>query len=33
VHGLRLNFIEFFTWGMEEEGRPFRPFQTKEIEL
>ena len=33
VHGLRLNFIEFFTWGMEEEGRPFRPFHKKEIEL
>lgn len=26
VHGLRLNFIEFFRWGTAEEGRPFRPF-------
>ncbi len=33
VHGLRLNFIEFFNWGMEAEGRPFRPFHKKEIEL
>ena len=33
VHGLRLNFIEFFNWGMEEEGYPFRPFRKKEIEL
>jgi V/A-type H+-transporting ATPase subunit I len=33
VHGLRLNFIEFFNWGMEKEGYPFRPFRKKEIEL
>ena len=33
VHGLRLNFIEFFNWGMNEEGYPFRPFRKKEIEL
>ena len=33
VHGLRLNFIEFFTWGMDEEGHPFRPFYKREIEL
>lgn len=33
VHGLRLNFIEFFNWGMSEEGYPFRPFRKKEIEL
>ncbi len=33
VHGLRLNFIEFFNWGMGEEGYPFRPFEKKEIEL
>lgn len=26
VHGLRLNFIEFFNWSMYEEGRPFKPF-------
>ncbi len=33
VHGLRLNFIEFFNWGLEKEGYPFRPFHKKEIEL
>ncbi len=32
VHGLRLNFIEFFNWGMDEEGYPFRPFHKKEAE-
>jgi len=32
VHGLRLNFIEFFNWGIEEEGPPFRAFAKKEIE-
>ncbi|MGV6874871.1 V-type ATP synthase subunit I [Pseudochelatococcus sp. B33] len=26
VHGLRLNFIEFFSWGLTEEGYPFRAF-------
>lgn len=26
VHGLRLNFIEFFSWGLSEEGYPFRAF-------
>lgn len=26
VHGLRLNFIEFFRWGTTSEGRPFRAF-------
>lgn len=31
VHGLRLNFIEFFNWGISEEGYPFRPFAKKEI--
>ena len=32
VHGLRLNFIEFFRWGLEEEGYSFQPFAKKEIE-
>ncbi|RLJ19569.1 V-type ATP synthase subunit I [bacterium endosymbiont of Escarpia laminata] len=32
VHGLRLNFIEFFNWGMSDEGYPFRAFAKKEIE-
>lgn len=30
VHGLRLNVIEFFNWGLPEEGRPFQPFARKE---
>jgi V/A-type H+-transporting ATPase subunit I len=30
VHGLRLNFIEFFGWGLTEEGYPFRPFERRE---
>lgn len=33
VHGLRLNFIEFFNWGVDEEGYPYRPFYKKEAEL
>ncbi|MBS3964648.1 MAG: ATPase [Methylomonas sp.] len=31
VHGLRLNYIEFFSWGMRGEGYPFRPFRKQEI--
>jgi V/A-type H+-transporting ATPase subunit I len=30
VHGLRLNVIEFFKWGLSEEGYPFRAFAKKE---
>jgi len=30
IHGLRLNVIEFFNWGLTEEGRLFRPFRKKE---
>ncbi len=30
VHGLRLNFIEFFNWSLSEEGYPFEPFVKKE---
>jgi len=30
IHGLRLNVIEFFNWGLAEEGRLFRPFRKKE---
>jgi V/A-type H+-transporting ATPase subunit I len=30
VHGLRLNYIEFFNWGLRQEGYPFRPFARKE---
>lgn len=31
IHGLRLNFIEFFNWGLPEEGIPFKAFSKKEI--
>ncbi|MCA9088005.1 MAG: hypothetical protein KDA90_05145 [Planctomycetaceae bacterium] len=31
VHGLRLNCIEFFGWGLPEEGYPFHPFSRKAI--
>jgi V/A-type H+/Na+-transporting ATPase subunit I len=30
IHGLRLNFIEFFKWATPEEGTPFRVFARKE---
>ncbi|HKJ00146.1 MAG TPA: V-type ATP synthase subunit I [bacterium] len=30
VHGLRLNFIEFFNWSVPEEGYPFRAFAKRE---
>ncbi len=30
IHGLRLNVIEFFNWGLPEEGTPFRAFARKE---
>ena len=30
VHGLRLNFIEFFRWSVPEEGTRFRPFAKRE---
>ena len=32
VHGLRLNFIEFYNWGEPGEGYAFQPFQLKELE-
>lgn len=31
IHGLRLNFIEFFNWGLPEEGAPFKAFSKKEM--
>lgn len=31
VHGLRLNYIEFFNWSLSEEGTPFQPFAKKEM--
>ncbi len=30
IHGLRLNYIEFFNWGMPEEGYLFKAFARKE---
>ncbi|NJO38954.1 MAG: V-type ATP synthase subunit I [Rhizobiales bacterium] len=32
VHGLRLNFIEFYKWGLPEEGAVFRKFARKEVQ-
>ena len=31
VHGLRLNYIEFYNWGLSGEGYPFRAFRKKEV--
>jgi V/A-type H+-transporting ATPase subunit I len=33
IHGLRLNVIEFFNWGLREEGHRFAPFRRKEGSL
>ncbi|MEM9668718.1 MAG: V-type ATP synthase subunit I [Pseudomonadota bacterium] len=33
VHGLRLNYIEFFKWGFDGEGMAFKPFRKKRMEL
>jgi V/A-type H+-transporting ATPase subunit I len=30
VHGLRLNLIEFFSWGVTDEGYPFQAFAKRE---
>jgi V/A-type H+-transporting ATPase subunit I len=30
IHGLRLNVIEFFNWGLPDEGKPFSAFARKE---
>ncbi len=30
VHGLRLNFIEFYNWALAGEGYPFKPFNRTE---
>ena len=32
VHGLRLNYIEFYKWGLPKEGIAFQKFAKKEIE-
>jgi V/A-type H+-transporting ATPase subunit I len=29
IHGLRLNVIEFFNWGLKEEGKLYQPFKRK----
>lgn len=31
VHGLRLNFIEFYNWSVSDEGYPFRAFSKKGV--
>jgi V/A-type H+-transporting ATPase subunit I len=31
VHGLRLNFIEFYKWSVSDEGYPFKPFSRKGV--
>jgi V/A-type H+-transporting ATPase subunit I len=31
VHGLRLNYIEFYNWALSGEGYPFRPFKKTEL--
>lgn len=33
IHGLRLNVIEFFNWGLKDEGRRFAPFRRKDGSL
>lgn len=30
VHGLRLNFIEFYNWALDGEGYPFKAFKKRE---
>lgn len=32
VHGLRLNYIEFYKWGLPKEGVAFRPLTRKEVQ-
>ena len=32
VHGLRLNFMEFYKWAMPEEGKAFRRFARREVQ-
>lgn len=31
VHGLRLNYIEFYNWALSGEGYAFQPFKKKEL--
>jgi V/A-type H+-transporting ATPase subunit I len=30
IHGLRLNLLEFYNWGLEGEGEAFKPFYKRE---
>lgn len=32
IHGLRLNYIEFLRWSVEEDGYTYEPFQLKKTE-
>ncbi|MCQ8104583.1 ATPase [Methylomonas sp. SURF-2] len=32
VHGLRLNFIEFYNWSVSDEGYPFKAFSKKGVD-
>ena len=29
IHGLRLNLLEFYNWGVDGEGTPFKPFRKR----
>ncbi|WP_058534972.1 V-type ATP synthase subunit I [Legionella saoudiensis] len=31
IHGLRLNYIEFFKWSIKEDGYSYQPFKKQEI--
>lgn len=31
IHGLRLNYIEFFKWSIKEEGYPYEPLKKMEV--
>ena len=33
IHGLRLNFLEFYNWSLEGEGFLFKPFRRKGVNL
>jgi len=32
VHGLRLNFLEWYRWCFEGDGLPFKPFKLVAVE-
>jgi V/A-type H+-transporting ATPase subunit I len=29
IHGLRLNLLEFYNWGVKGEGYPFKAFKKR----